>query len=289
MMNHYKERVNARLDAALNQQDVRCEKIKNAMRYSVLNDGKRIRPLLVYCTGTALGATLDMLDNAACAIELIHSYSLIHDDLPAMDNATLRRGKPTCHIAFDEATAILAGDALQPLAAELLLDNAHIPNAEQRMTMTTLLMQASGAAGMVDGQGLEMSLTQQPNAAELETIYWRKTGALLVASVKLGAIAAGLTDAEHHHALDQFAHDLGFAFQIHDDILDIEGDAALIGKDKGLDKANEKYTYPVVFGIVAAKEKVNNLTESALKQLSLLPYDTHELRELAEFLVTRKS
>ena len=235
-------------------------RLRAAMRHAVLLGGKRMRPLLVYATGTLLGAEEDALDAAACAVELIHAYSLVHDDLPAMDDDALRRGQPTVHVAFDEATAVLAGDALQTLAFQTLAA-APLP-AEARVAMVAELAHASGIAGMCGGQALDIAATGRGDAldvAALERLHALKTGALLCCAVRLGAAAAG-ADADACAALDRYAEALGLAFQIRDDLLDIDGDSATLGKTAGKDAAQNKATFPALLGRDASEARLQALS-----------------------------
>ena len=262
----------------------------DAMKYGLLLGGKRVRPFLVYATGKMLGAEMPALDYAAAAIESIHAYSLIHDDLPAMDNDELRRGQPTCHIAFDEATAILAGDALQAFAFEILTDSPSL-SAEQKLQLVKVLAQASGVQGMCLGQSLDLiSEHKQVNLAELELIHRNKTGALLTAALKLGFICSPhFKNKELEQQLERYSQAIGLAFQVQDDILDIEGDSAEIGKPVGSDLGLDKSTYPKLLGLEGAKQKAQELYQTALHELDNLPFDTTALRALAEFIVNRKS
>jgi len=235
-------------------------RLRAAMRHAVLLGGKRMRPLLVYATGTLLGAAEEVLDSAACAVELIHAYSLVHDDLPAMDDDALRRGQPTVHVAFGEATAVLAGDALQALAFETLA-TAPLP-AETRIAMVAELARASGLAGMCGGQALDIAATGRGDAldaAALERLHALKTGALLRCAVRLGAAAAG-ADADARAALDRYAEALGLAFQIRDDLLDIDGDSATLGKTAGKDVAQNKATFPALLGRDASEARLRALS-----------------------------
>src|ERR1700729_1601053 len=250
-MRGYQSRVQAVLDAALPAADLVPQRLHAAQRYAVLGGGKRLRPLLVYCTGEALQVPANFLDAPAAAVELIHSYSLVHDDLPAMDDDDLRRGQPTTHRAFDEATAILAGDALQVLAFSLLARDRTVGvSPEARLKMIHILADASGTAGMAGGQALDLSAVgRNLNLEELETMHRLKTGALIRASVLLAAACApGLTPSEWE-ALDGYAQDIGLAFQIQDDILDVEGNTEEIGKTSGADAALGKLTYPRPMGL----------------------------------------
>ena len=313
----WRARVEAALDRVLRDPAVSPERLHAAMRHGVLNGGKRMRPLLVYATGTALGADEAALDDAAVAVELIHCYSLVHDDLPAMDDDALRRGQPTVHVAFDEATAILAGDALQTLAFEVL---AGAPlAAERRVTMLAELARASGAAGMCGGQALDIDATGQSkrgtakrgqsevsrrgpgqdehrrreihsepfSIADLEHLHALKTGALLRASVRLGAIAAA-ADAASRVALDRYADALGLAFQVRDDLLDVEGDAATLGKTAGKDEAADKPTYVSLLGLERARSYADELRSDALDALSRFGDRAARLTQLADFICHRQ-
>lgn len=244
----WRARVDAALTAALPDPSVSPHRLHAAMRHAVLLGGKRMRPLLVYATGTAFGAAPEALDAPAVAVELIHAYSLVHDDLPAMDDDALRRGQPTVHVAFDEATAILAGDALQSLAFEVL---AHAPvDADARVAMLAELATASGVRGMCGGQALDIDATggAMLQLDALQRLHAMKTGALLRSAVRLGAIAAHV-DAESRQRLDVFADALGLAFQVRDDLLDVEGDSASLGKTAGKDAAQGKSTFPALLGL----------------------------------------
>lgn len=264
-------------------------RLHRAMRYAALGGGKRIRPILVYATGTALGIMVDALDGPACAVELIHSYSLVHDDLPAMDNDDLRRGKPTCHRAFDEATAILAGDALHSLAFYILAhDSAMQVGAQDRLAMVETLAFAAGSRGMVGGQAIDLAAVGRSlDTAELEDMHIHKTGALIRASVKLAALAAPGLDDGTFHQLDHYAKCVGLAFQIQDDILDVEGDMALLGKRRGADRALNKPTYPSLLGLTEAKTRARQLHEESLASLASLDERANPLRALSHYIVDR--
>ena len=320
---NWRARVEAALDQALPSAEDCPQRLHAAMRHGVLNGGKRMRPLLAYATGTAFGADASRLDAAAVAVELIHCYSLVHDDLPAMDDDALRRGQPTVHVAFDEATAILAGDALQTLAFDVL---ANAPQAaERRVAMLAELARASGAAGMCGGQALDIDATGSAKRGQshvfgretstvdvlrpkndsdpfsladlerlhamdrlfsLERMHALKTGALLRASVRLGAIAAG-ADADSRIALDRYADALGLAFQIRDDLLDIEGDAATLGKTAGKDLAQDKATFPSLLGIEASRARLAQLSVLMQDALAGLGVETAALAALARKVVER--
>ncbi len=247
-----------------------------------------MRPLLVYATGNAFGADAHALDAAAVAVELIHCYSLVHDDLPAMDNDALRGGQPTVHVAFDEAAAILAGDALQSLAFEVLA-NAPQP-AERRVAMLAELARASGVAGMCGGQALDIAATGTPTGsvplAELERLHALKTGALLRASVRLGAIAAG-ADPASRAALDRYADALGLAFQIRDDLLDVEGTSATLGKTAGKDCAQDKATFPALLGIEGSRARLQTLATCMQEALGEIGADTTALAALGRMAIER--
>ncbi|CAN5443279.1 polyprenyl synthetase family protein [soil metagenome] len=283
----YYHRINQQLDSLLTNSDIEPASLAKAMQYTITNGGKRIRPLLVYATGAAFGADLSRLDHAACAIELIHTYSLVHDDLPAMDNAQLRRGKPTCHIAFDEATAILVGDALQVLAFEILTRDVHKPL--QQLKMLAHLAKACGVLGMVAGQALDLQMNQHtPTLAELDAMYLKKTGALIISSVQLGALAAGIDKVEQLDKLAEFAKLLGLAYQIQDDILDIEACTATLGKQQGIDQINNKITYPNLIGLNAAKIRVDELFSAALNIVTNFGSEALQLQRLARMLLQRE-
>ena len=255
------------------------------MRHAVLNGGKRMRPMLVYASGIAMGAAEENLDAAAVAVELIHCYSLVHDDLPAMDDDSLRRGQPTVHVAFDEATAILAGDALQSLAYDVL---ASAPlDAGRRVAMLAELARAAGTSGMCGGQALDIDATGETvSLADLERLHALKTGALLRASIRLGALAAG-ADEECLSALDRFADALGLAFQIRDDLLDIEGNSAILGKTAGKDAAQDKATFPAVIGIEGSRARLEDLSSVMNDALAMLDADTTALAALGRLAIER--
>lgn len=262
----WQARVQATLDAALPDPRSEPGRLHAAMRHAALDGGKRMRPLLVYATGTAFACEPASLDHAAAAVELIHAYSLVHDDLPSMDDDALRRGKPTVHVAFGEATAILAGDALQSLAFELL---ARAPqSAAARVEMLLELATASGVRGMCGGQALDIDATGRAITLDgLQRLHALKTGALLRASVRLGAIAAGV-DADARTRLDTFADALGLAFQIRDDLLDVQGDSATLGKTAGKDLAQDKATFPSLLGIEASLARLDALRVDMDRALS---------------------
>ncbi len=286
----YQQRVESVLEAALPPADQIPERLHAAQRYSVLGGGKRLRPLLVYCTGEALGLAPDLLDAPAAAIELIHAYSLVHDDLPAMDDDDLRRGRPTTHRAFDEATAILTGDSLQVLAFSLLAHARHAdvtPNA--RLEMIQILADASGTAGMAGGQALDLAAVgRELSLADLEAMHRRKTGALIRAAVLIAAAAAPGLTARAHEALAGYAEDIGLAFQIQDDILDVEGNPEEIGKNIGMDAARAKPTYVSLMGLQEAKDRAQALKNRACERITILGQRAQVLAWLAAYVVDRR-
>jgi farnesyl diphosphate synthase/geranylgeranyl diphosphate synthase type II len=284
----FQQRIESVLATSLAIDGAATPRLLEAMRYSTLAGGKRVRPVLVYATGEALGAPLELLDAAAAAVELIHVYSLVHDDLPAMDNDDLRRGRPTCHRAFDEATAILVGDALQARAFEVL---AHAPatiNANARLEMLRVLADAIGTRGMAGGQAIDLeSVKQSLSESALERMHRQKTGALIQASVLLGAISAGGLDAPMRAALAEFGAEIGLAFQIHDDILDVEGTTSTLGKRAGADADRVKPTYPSVMGLEKSREQAFARRDRAIAALEPWGARFASLAEFANFLVAR--
>ncbi len=282
----WRKRVETVLDAALPSENTAPKRLHQAMRYATLGGGKRIRACLVYASGALFDASEDALDAAAAAVEMTHAYSLIHDDLPAMDNDNVRRGKPTLHIAFDEATAILAGDALQT-QAYLKLAQCGTTDAN-RIAILQCLAEASGAAGMCGGQQMDMDATNEMlSLDELEALHRLKTGALIRASVRMGALIGNAGSAELH-ALDEFAGSLGLAFQIRDDILDIEASSEQLGKTAGKDVEQNKSTYPKLLGLDKAKQLLNVYAEKMQSSLASLQRDTSALRDIADFAVRRQ-
>lgn len=285
-MNNYKERIEQVLRDIFAQKKI-FPKLKKAMEYSVLDGGKRLRPLLVYITGRTFNAELAVLDAPAAAIELIHCYSLVHDDLPAMDDDDLRRGKPSCHRKFDEATAILAGDALQSLAFEML-STAPIEDS-QKIRMMEVLAKASGSEGMVGGQAMDLaSQNQQVELDNLIEMHALKTGALFQAAIRLGALASNC-DEKILGLLDEFSKNIGLAFQIQDDILDVEGSSEKLGKHIGADLKLAKATYPSIVGLREAKLKVRELQAISIDLLKSLPCDSSALQGLSLQLTQRDS
>lgn len=289
-LTHLQQRINHFLAEKLNTTDSVGSPLVEAMAYAVLLGGKRVRPFLIYATGRMLGVPLEKLDHSAAAMEAIHAYSLVHDDLPAMDDDRLRRGKPTCHIAFDEATAILAGDALQSFAFELLATDPHLTDRE-KVAQVTELATASGAKGMCLGQSLDLIAENKAvSLEELELIHRNKTGALILSSVMMGL---NLSEHSQNVAIKQplvnYAKAIGLAFQVQDDILDVIGDTDKIGKTVGSDEHLNKSTYPKLLGLDGAKQKAEMLYQTALHSLEQLPFDTTALKELANFIVKRES
>ncbi len=280
-------RVQATLEQLLPAPQIEPTWLHEAMRYSVLTGGKRIRPLLCYAAGEALGVSLALLDRPAAAVELIHAYSLIHDDLPAMDDDELRRGRPTCHKAFDEATAILAGDALQTLAFETLAEATDF-NATARIAMVATMAQASGSRGMAGGQALDLAAEgKHLDRVMLEHIHIHKTGALIRAAIRLALLANGPVDADHAARLDRYAKCVGLAFQIQDDVLDVTAETTVTGKTRGRDQDLAKSTYPSVVGLAEAKEMAHNLLTDALTAVSMFPSRADPLRWVVESLIER--
>jgi farnesyl diphosphate synthase len=259
------------------------------MRYAALGGGKRVRPTLAYAGARAIGAPLELVDTAACAVELIHAYSLVHDDLPAMDDDDLRRGRPTCHKAFDDATAILAGDALQTLAFQILADDPHFPgDAAARVRLIASLARTAGCLGMVGGQMLDLeSEGKRLDLTMLENIHIHKTGALIRASVNMAPLAVTELDSDQAKALDHYAKCVGLAFQIQDDLLDVEGDTETIGKQSGADENHNKATYPSLMGIGPAHEAAENLVTEALESLDGFGDGADPLRWIASYIVHR--
>ena len=264
--------------------------LHEAMRYTVMGGGKRIRPTLVYAGGQATGADSQQLDRPACAVELIHAYSLIHDDLPAMDDDDLRRGKPSCHRAFGEATAILAGDALQSHAFQVLSNGpSNGVDANTRLRMINTLALASGSRGMAGGQVIDLAATgHQLNIAELEDMHIHKTGALIRASVVLGALCGTTAEQGDIDRLDHYAKCIGLAFQIRDDILDVEGEAKTLGKNPGMDQRLEKSTYPALIGMEGARQRAAELHVEALDSLASFSSDADPLRWISAYIIERE-
>jgi len=290
------DRTNQLLDEYLPNSQLSPQNLHQAMRYSALNPGKRIRPALVYATGEMLAAETNNLNIPAVAVELIHAYSLIHDDLPCMDDDDLRRGIPTCHIQFDEATAVLAGDALQTLAFELLSRQPQSNLADdKKLLMLTELCKASGSLGMGGGQAIDLLMTNnlinehESDIATLESMHQMKTGALINASVKLGYLASDCEDQVILTHLNTYSRCLGLAFQIKDDILDIESDTETLGKPQGSDLDKNKLTFPALLGLDGAKQRAKELVSRALQALDRIPLNSDRLADFASYIVTRKN
>jgi len=285
-LEHCRARIDNELDHSIRQASV-SERLQQAMRYSVLGGGKRIRPALCLAAARAVGSPEDAAVAPACSLELIHAYSLVHDDLPAMDDDDLRRGRPTVHIAFDEATAILAGDALQTLAFTLLADAPQLTD-NQRVNMIAGLARGSGHQGMVGGQAIDLeSVGKALTIEQLETMHRHKTGALIEASVRLGALTAPAVTSQQLEALSRYASALGLAFQVQDDLLDIEGDTEVIGKRQGSDAAKAKPTYPALLGLDGAREHLNALLQKSKQALEGFGEEADPLRAMADYVVSR--
>lgn len=285
----WSERVVGCLDRALPSQDEIPCRLHEAMRYAVLSGGKRVRPLLVYATGECLGIEPEKLDAPATAIELIHAFSLVHDDLPAMDDDDLRRGQPTVHRQFDEATAILAADALQPLAFQVIATATALDDGEKAAVVRTVA-EACGSLGMTGGQSIDLASEGQTlTANELAEMHYLKTGALIRACVMSASCLAKGLSPEELAALDQFARDIGLAFQIRDDILDVAGETGVIGKRAGADQRLSKATWPALFGLEEARRRCDELLDSGTAQLSVFGADAEPLNLLAAYIVERVS
>ena len=289
LLESWRTRIERALAARLPGADAVPARLHEAMRYSVLGGGKRVRPALVFATGRAVGLPEEQVEAAACAIELVHVYSLVHDDLPAMDDDDLRRGRPTCHKAFDEATAILVGDALQPLAFQLLASDPALPaDFGVRLRLIELLAQASGTFGMAGGQAIDLAVQgQRLDIAQVEEMHARKTGALIRASVLMAALCVPTLERRLYEALAGFAAPIGLAFQIQDDLLDVLGDSSTLGKATGADSERAKPTHPAVIGIEPSQERVRLLHAQAFASLSPFGSQADPLRWLADWLLSR--
>ena len=289
IIKQYRKRTEQALSNRLPAPTIPPDRLHQAMRYSLLEGGKRIRATLVYSAGVAVGMDLEPLDGPACAVEMIHAYSLIHDDLPAMDDDDLRRGKPTCHKAFDEATAILAGDALQALAFQVLASDPDMSQTPAiRLKLIETLSRAAGSRGMVGGQAIDlMSVGKNLNLAELENMHIHKTGALIRASVLLGALSQPQIPRNALSDLDHYAKCIGLAFQIRDDILDVTTDTQILGKSQGADIALNKPTYPALLGLDGARDHASLLYEDAIQSLASFDSRADTLRWIAAYIVER--
>jgi farnesyl diphosphate synthase len=282
-----RDRVEAVLGRLLPPADVEPQRLHEAMRYAVLGAGKRVRPVLAYAAADAMAVPWEKLDAPAAALELIHAYSLVHDDLPALDDDDLRRGRPTCHKAFDDATAVLAGDGLHSLAFGVLAEDRHSPPATC-LRMVAELARAAGAAGMVGGQALDLIAEgRQLDLEGLKSIHRHKTGALIRAAVNMAALAGETLVPSRSEALDRYAQCIGLAFQIQDDLLDVEGDTTVIGKASGADEAHHKATYPSLLGIAGAHAAARELIDAALAALSDFDAGADPLRWIACYIIDR--
>lgn len=283
-----------RIEQVLRQQlealPQRAPRLREAMLYACLQGGKRVRPTLVYAAARALGGSLERADIPACAVELTHCYSLVHDDLPSMDDDALRRGKPTVHIAFDEATAILAGDALQGMAFRLLSEPSFAIEAETRVKMIHLLSSAAGFEGMVSGQSIDFDAVGKTlDVTQLQTMHSLKTGALITASVLMGALSSERASPSQLISLREYAECVGLAFQVQDDILDVTSDTATLGKTQGADQALNKPTYVSLLGLAGAQAKAQALCDEALAALLGFDERAEALRGIARYIVARNS
>ena len=268
--------------------DVAPQRLHQAMRYAVLDGGKRVRPLLAFAAAELVGAELSRAHIAAASVELIHAYSLVHDDMPCMDDDVLRRGKPTCHVQYDEATALLVGDSLQTLAFQLLAEHRLSDDASRQLEMIKLLAVASGSRGLAGGQAIDVaSVGKSLSVPELEFMHIHKTGALIRAAILLGAHCGNATAAQFSR-LDHFGKCVGLAFQVVDDVLDAEADTVTLGKTAGKDADNDKPTYVTLLGVQAARAMARQLHQDALDSLVEFGGAAQRLRELADFIVLRK-
>lgn len=280
-------RINQQLDHLLPVTEDSTSQLSSALRYSVLNGGKRIRPVLSYAAAEALGGINEDTDLVASSVELIHAYSLIHDDLPAMDDDDLRRGKPTCHIAYDEATAILAGDALQALAFEQLTKLQHI-HPEVSLQLVSCLARSAGVNGMVEGQAIDISsIDKALDLQQLEHMHHKKTGEMILASITMGALSTGHATKDQLFNLEAYGRAIGLAFQVQDDILDVTSDTSVLGKQQGADEALNKPTYTALLGLDGAREKAQQLHTQAINALSMFDHKADQLRAVADYIVNR--
>jgi farnesyl diphosphate synthase len=292
-LNHWMTATQARTEAALEARlppaDVAPVRLHQAMRYATLGGGKRVRPLLAHAAGELAGADPAAVDAVACAVELIHAYSLVHDDLPCMDDDVLRRGKPTVHVEFDEATALLVGDALQALAFKVLAEAPLAIPAERHLALVGLLAQAAGSRGMAGGQAIDLAAVGQPmGRADLEFMHIHKTGALIRAAILMGAACGTEASATRDEALDHFGKRIGLLFQVVDDILDTQADTATLGKTAGKDAAQDKPTYVTVLGLSDARALADELLAESLACLAGFGDRAKRLDQLARFIVHRK-
>jgi farnesyl diphosphate synthase len=289
LLTKYQNRVDKSLARWLPDDSVNPPELHQAMRYSVLAPGKRVRPVLVYATAAALGLELKLVDGAAAAVEITHAYSLIHDDLPAMDDDDLRRGRPTCHKKFDEATAILAGDALQALAFYILSHDPDMTtNYQARLEMIEKLSLFSGSRGMAGGQAIDLnSVGKSLNITELETMHIHKTGALIRTCIQFSALSCNHLSKDRFNALDTYAKCIGLSFQVQDDILDVVGDTETLGKPQGSDRERNKPTFPSIIGLKASRQKALELHQSALDALSIFDEEAEILRYISAWFIER--
>ena len=288
LLSQYRTRCNERIEQLIPNPAETRSPLAESMAYACLNGGKRLRAALCYATADALQQGRELVDDLACAIEFIHAYSLVHDDLPAMDDDHLRRGKPTNHVVYGEALAILSGDALQALAFETIAKSTSINQANQVAQIMTKLAQACGTSGMVEGQCLDLeSEGKQISLEQLEHIHALKTGALISASIECSAIICGCEGLGQFDGLSLYGKKLGLAFQIHDDILDVTGETATLGKARGSDTKQEKSTYPQLLGLEQAQAKAQQLHAEALEALSPFGHEAQALRTIAGFTISR--
>ena len=284
-----RDRIEKALHAVLPAPEIAPARLHCAMRYAVLGAGKRVRPLLAYGAGELASAQIERVDYAAAAVEMIHAYSLVHDDLPSMDDDILRRGRPTVHVEFDQATALLVGDSLQSLAFQMLSGHLLADDARRQVGMIEMLARASGSRGMAGGQAIDLESTARTlTVPELEYMHIHKTGALIRASVALGARCGDALSEAQLHQLDHFSKFIGLAFQVVDDVLDADSSTATLGKTVGKDARNNKPTYVSVLGLERARDLAEELRENALRALDFLPQKGGHLRQLADFIVLRK-
>ncbi len=287
IISDYSALVDAQLEAILPAASGPAEQLFSAMRYSTFNGGKRVRPALCFAAAEAVASSDNNTAKVAAAVEMIHAYSLIHDDLPAMDNDNLRRGKPTCHIQFDEATAILAGDGLQSLAFQQLTELSDIP-PQTTVELIAILSKLGGCSGMVAGQAIDLAATATAlDLQQLKTMHAHKTGALIEASVVMGALATAQATEEQLSALKEFSRAIGLAFQIQDDILDVESSTEQLGKQQGSDASNQKSTYTSILGLEQARSEAAALYQQSMQALDIFADKADGLRDIADFIIKR--